>query len=86
MAQLDAETLLVFLAVGTVLGWLGGLFTRGNGFGVMGNIIASIFGAILGFFFLNYFNISLADGIANTILTTTFGSVAILFLIGLLRG
>lgn len=86
MFQIETQTLLVILAVGTVLGWLGGLFTRGSGLGVIGNIIASIFGAVLGFFFLDYFNIALADGIINTILTTTFGSVATLFLIGLLRG
>jgi uncharacterized membrane protein YeaQ/YmgE (transglycosylase-associated protein family) len=37
-----------FLFVGGVIGWLAGLIVRGRGFGIIGDIVIGIVGAILG--------------------------------------
>jgi uncharacterized membrane protein YeaQ/YmgE (transglycosylase-associated protein family) len=37
-----------FLFIGGVVGWLAGLITRGRGFGVPGDIVIGIVGAMLG--------------------------------------
>ncbi len=38
----------VFLLIGGVIGWLAGLITRGRGFGIIGDILVGIVGAVLG--------------------------------------
>ena len=37
-----------FLFIGGVIGWLAGLITRGRGFGIFGDIVVGIVGAMLG--------------------------------------
>ncbi len=37
-----------FLFIGAVIGWLAGLIIRGRGFGLIGDIIVGIVGAMLG--------------------------------------
>jgi len=37
-----------FLFIGGVIGWLAGLFIRGRGFGILGDIAIGIVGAMLG--------------------------------------
>ena len=36
---MDIVSLLIFLAVGALVGWIGGVIVKGRGFGVIGNII-----------------------------------------------
>lgn len=40
--------LLWFLFIGGVIGWLAGVITRGRGFGILGDIVIGIIGAMLG--------------------------------------
>lgn len=37
-----------FLFIGGVIGWLAGIITRGRGFGIFGDIVIGIVGAMLG--------------------------------------
>lgn len=37
-----------FLLIGAVIGWLAGLIVRGRGFGILGDIVVGIVGAMLG--------------------------------------
>ena len=37
-----------FFFIGGVIGWLAGLITRGRGFGIIGDIVIGIVGAMLG--------------------------------------
>lgn len=41
-----------FLFVGLFAGWLAGYYTRGNGFGLVGNLIVGAVGSIAGGFLL----------------------------------
>lgn len=81
-------SLVYFLIVGAVAGWLAGLFMKGSGFGLLGNIIIGIIGGIVGGWLLtNVLKVSIATGSAtvNYIVTALIGAVVLLFVAGLLR-
>jgi uncharacterized membrane protein YeaQ/YmgE (transglycosylase-associated protein family) len=40
--------LIWFLIIGAIAGWLAGLAMKGSGFGLLGDIIVGIIGAVLG--------------------------------------
>lgn len=82
---MSAETLLIWIVVGAVAGWLAGLVVRGFGFGLLGNIIVGILGAILGGWLLDYFGVAFTTGIINTILTATLGAVILLLIVRVLK-
>jgi len=42
------ESLIVWLVIGAVAGFLAGLIVKGYGFGTVGNIVVGIIGSILG--------------------------------------
>jgi uncharacterized membrane protein YeaQ/YmgE (transglycosylase-associated protein family) len=39
---------LTWLIVGAVVGWLAGILVKGRGFGLLGNIVIGVIGAIIG--------------------------------------
>ena len=44
---LSSESLIVILFVGLVAGWLAGKIVRGTGFGIIGDIVVGIVGALI---------------------------------------
>ena len=40
--------LLTWLIVGVIVGWLAGMVMKGKGFGLIGNVVVGVIGAILG--------------------------------------
>lgn len=40
--------LLIFLAIGAVAGWLAGVLMKGRGFGLLGDMVIGIVGAVVG--------------------------------------
>ena len=47
---MEPTSLIAFLIIGAVAGWLAGLLMRGGGFGLLGNIVVGIIGAFVGAF------------------------------------
>lgn len=45
---MDITSLLIFLAIGAVAGWLAGVLMSGGGFGLLGDIVVGIIGALVG--------------------------------------
>ena len=41
------ESIIVWLVVGAIAGWLAGLIVEGAGFGLLGNIVIGIIGAVV---------------------------------------
>jgi uncharacterized membrane protein YeaQ/YmgE (transglycosylase-associated protein family) len=80
----DPTSLITFLAIGAVAGWLAGLIMKGAGFGLIGNIVVGIIGAFVGGFLANVLGLS-ASGLLGSILLATLGAVVLLFLIGLIK-
>ena len=82
---MDFQTLLVFLIVGAVAGWLAGVIVKGHGFGLVGNIIVGIIGAVVAGFLLPRIGIAIGGNIIAQILNAFIGAVIVLFVIGLIR-
>ena len=81
---MDIQSLLIFLAIGAVAGWLAGTLWKGRGFGLLGNILVGIVGAILGGHLFGWLGIS-AGGLIGSILLATGGAVVLLFVISLVK-
>ena len=81
---MDITSLIIFLAIGAVAGWLAGQIMKGKGFGLIGNIIVGIVGALLGGFVFSLLGIA-AYGLIGSIVTATAGAVLLLFLIRVIK-
>jgi uncharacterized membrane protein YeaQ/YmgE (transglycosylase-associated protein family) len=79
------ESLLIFLLVGAIAGWLAGLLVKGYGFGLIGNIVIGIIGAFLAGYLLPAIGISIGGGIIASIIHATIGAVILLLVLGVLR-
>ena len=82
--MMDLTSLVIFLAIGAVAGWLAGLLMKGGGFGLLDNIVVGILGAIVGGFAFGLLGIS-ASGLIGSIVTATAGAVILLLVVGLLK-
>lgn len=81
---MNVSGLLVALLIGAVAGFLAGQIMKGRGFGILGNIIVGVLGAIL--FGALFGNLNLLNSpILNEIAGGTIGAVILLFLIGLFK-
>ena len=45
---MDLTGLVIFLEIGAIAGWLAGTLMKGGGFGLLGNIVIGIIGAVVG--------------------------------------
>jgi uncharacterized membrane protein YeaQ/YmgE (transglycosylase-associated protein family) len=81
--------ILLWIVVGLIAGWLAGLVTKGSGYGILGDVILGVVGALLGGFVATRF-FGLADPISGfnitTILIAFIGAVVIVVVVGALRG
>jgi len=81
---MSVTSLLIFILVGAVAGWLAGQIMKGAGFGLIGNILVGIAGAFIGGFLFKFLGIH-AGGLIGSIITALAGAVVLLFLIGLIK-
>lgn len=79
------ESLIVFILIGAIAGWLAGLLVKGYGFGVLGNIVVGIVGAFIAGWLFPALGISLGSGILAAIIHATIGAVILLVLIRLIK-
>lgn len=79
------ETLLIWLLVGAVAGWLAGVIVKGGGFGLLGDIVVGIIGAFIGGWLLAKLGVHIGVGIVATIASATIGAVALLLVLRLVR-
>jgi uncharacterized membrane protein YeaQ/YmgE (transglycosylase-associated protein family) len=82
---MSLETLLVWLLIGAIAGWLAGVIVKGFGFGPVGNIVVGILGAFIGGWLFGALGIGAGYGIVSAILGATVGAVVLLLVIKLLR-
>ncbi|HEY6632530.1 MAG TPA: GlsB/YeaQ/YmgE family stress response membrane protein [Rhizobiaceae bacterium] len=82
---MDPTSLIVFLIVGAIAGWLAGLIVKGYGFGLIGNIVVGIVGALIAGWLFPALNISLGTGIIAAIIHAAIGAIILLVLIRLIK-
>jgi uncharacterized membrane protein YeaQ/YmgE (transglycosylase-associated protein family) len=74
-----------FLIIGALAGWLAGILTKGKGFGVLGNVIVGVVGAVIGGHIFHFVGVSVGGGFVPSLVTALVGALVLLFLINLIR-
>ena len=76
---MDPVGILIMLVIGAVAGWLAGIVYSGAGFGLVGNIIVGILGAIIaGALLPGFLHFS---GILGQIISAAIGAIILLVLV-----
>ncbi len=81
---LTAQSLVVFLLVGLVAGWIAGLIKTGHSFGIVGNLIIGCLGAFVGVFLFGLLGI-VTVSLPGEIVAAVVGALVLLFLLQALR-
>lgn len=81
---MNITSLIIFLAIGALAGWLAGNIMKGKGFGAIGNILVGILGAIVGGLVFGLLGLS-ATGLIGLIVTSTVGAVILLYVVSLIK-
>ena len=82
---MDPVTIVIWLAIGAVAGWLAGQIMKGGGFGLVGDIIVGIVGAAIAGYLLPRFGIFIGGGIVAAIINAVIGACLLLFVIRLIK-
>ena len=82
-------SILSWIVVGLIAGWLAGRVMKGGGFGLIGNIIVGVIGGVLGGFIASYF-FKIGDPMSGinlqSVLIAFAGSIVLLLIFRLLGG
>ena len=71
--------------IGLAAGWLAGQVMKGGGFGVLGDIIVGVIGALLGGFLFRTFGVSAGGGLLGSLIVATIGAIVLLFVLRLVK-
>jgi uncharacterized membrane protein YeaQ/YmgE (transglycosylase-associated protein family) len=74
-----------FALIGLCAGWLAGQLVKGGGFGIVGDIIVGVIGALLGGYLFSFFGVSTGGGLLGSLVVATIGAVVLLFGIRLIK-
>ena len=77
-------SILAFFLVGLIAGWLAGVITGGRGFGILGDVIVRVLGAIVGGHVLSWLGI-FTYGLLGSLVAAVLGAVILLSLIRVVK-
>lgn len=83
--SIDTHSLIIWLVVGAVAGWLAGTVVKGGGFGLVGDIVVGILGAFVGGWLAGVLHVQVGTGLISAILTATAGAIVLIALVRLIR-
>lgn len=75
-------SIIAFLAIGALAGWLAGNLMKGGGFGLVVNMVVGIIGAVIGGLVFGFLGLS-STGLIGSIVTSTVGACILLYIAGL---
>jgi len=78
------QSFVIFLILGALAGWISGLITKGQGFGLLGNIIVGIVGAFIGGFCFRLVGI-VAFGFLGQLIFAVLGALLFLWLLRFIK-
>ena len=81
--NISNEGIIVILFVGLVAGWLAGKIVRGTGFGIIGDILVGIAGALVASFLFPKLGIHLGTGLVSEIIYSAIGAIVLLLVVRL---
>jgi len=83
---LSNESIIVILFVGLVAGWLAGKIVSGTGFGIIGDILVGVAGALVASLLFPKLGIHLGSGLVSEIIYSAIGAIILLLIVRLVRG
>lgn len=81
---MEPVSLILFLLIGLVAGWLAGRIMRGGGFGLVGDLIVGVIGAVLGGWLFGLLGINLG-GICGGLVTAVVGAIVLLYILRIIK-
>jgi len=85
MLDVLSTDVIIPLLAGLVAGWLGGIVTRGSGFGVAGNCVTGILGAFAAAYLARFASETAAQSMILTGISALIGAFLLLAAIGEMR-
>ncbi len=73
-----------FLAVGIISGWLAGKLFKGKGFGLVGDLVIGILGAVVGSWLFGLVGIA-AWGFIGNIIIAVVGALVLLYVVRMVK-
>ncbi len=78
------ESIIYFIIVGVVAGFLAGKIMKGKGYGFIGNLVIGIIGAVIGGFVFGLVGLS-SYGLIGAIISALVGAIILIWIIGKLK-
>lgn len=69
--------LLLILAIGAAAGWIATKVVRGQGFGLLVNMIIGVVGGVLGGWLLPRLGVVIGGGLVSSLITATLGAIVL---------
>ncbi len=83
---MSVESLVVFLVIGLVAGWLAGQIMKGGGYGIIGDIVVGVIGAFIGGWLWGILHLpGIGPWWLTAIISATIGACILLFLLRLIK-
>ncbi len=82
---MDSHSIIAWIVIGAVAGWLAGVLVKGGGFGLLGDIVVGIIGAFIGGWLAGVLHIHVGGGWISTIITAAVGAAILLLILRLVR-
>ncbi len=73
-----------FILIGIVAGWLAGQFMKGGGFGLLGDLVLGVIGAVVGGFVFGLLGLS-STGLLGNLVTATVGAIIFIALLRVVK-
>ena len=78
---MGVESIIIWLIVGAIAGWLAGMVVKGGGFGLIGDIVVGIIGAVIAGWLLPRLGIFIGAGFVAAVIDAFIGAVILLIII-----
>jgi uncharacterized membrane protein YeaQ/YmgE (transglycosylase-associated protein family) len=84
---MEITSIIWFIVIGLVAGWLAGHVVRGGGYGAIGDIVVGVLGALLGGFLFRYLHLGMSLGgpLLSALIVATFGAIVFIFTLRMLK-
>jgi uncharacterized membrane protein YeaQ/YmgE (transglycosylase-associated protein family) len=82
---MDSHSIIAWLIIGALAGWLAGILVKGGGFGLIGDIVVGIIGAFIGGWLAGVLHIHVGSGWISSIITAAIGAALLIFVLRAVR-
>lgn len=74
-----------FILVGLVAGALAGMIVNGGGYGIVGDIVVGVLGALIGGYLFPQLGISAGGGLLGAVVVATIGAIVLIVVLRLIN-